>query len=434
MLEWQDYMSKLLSETSGFDGITLSLDDSGPEIGVPPVIKASILMLDKMQANQGRLNIMVFPEKLQSIFIFTLVKLLHNISEGKIEKEYNPESFVPGEKLRLGNAVVEFLGIKERDGKTRINLRLSDLNRYEAPLDYLPFMQRTNAKKLSPNKKFQEEKKKAQEQLQNPNADSQYLRLLADYKTHMESSIVYMTSIINAKEMLSGCKLCGKSVKETILVGQANYEGAIRNVGTGQLGGIPAIVLASDLYSVSALAEDGHPIQSVIIDGSNARTLLSQLDALDELIRTGVPITCVTDIVSSFDLQPFLDRNFNLWIWNETCITNQLYGATPLLMDYKIRNCAQKTMDYCSVEGYEISTAIQLLYAHRRETKNASAQVLKLFDTLFSLAFTALRETVPFEKAECTQKQDTLKESADWLLREMDYLSDTIFLMLYTFT
>ncbi len=427
MLEWQDYIAKLLSETSGFDGITLSLDDSSPEIGVPPVIKASILMLDRMQANQGRLNIMVFPEKLQSIFIFTLVKLLHNISEGKIEKVYNPESFVPSERLRLGRAVVEFLGIEERDGKTRINLRLSDLLRYEAPLDYLPFMQRTNAKTLSSDKKFQEEKKKAQDLLQSANAGNQYLRLLADYKTHMESSIVYMTSIINAKEMISNCKLCGKSVRDTILVGQANYEGSVRNVGTGQLGGTPAIVLAPDLYAVSALVLNGHPIQSVIIDGSNANALLSQLDALDELIRTGVPITCVTDIVSSFDLKPFLDRGFNLWRWDETCITDQLYDATPLLMDQKVKNCAQKKVNYCSVAGDEISTAIRLLYVHRKETQNASAQMLKLFDTLFALSFTALRETVPFEKMECAQKQNTLKECSDWLSKEKDYLSEAVF-------
>ena len=427
MLEWQDYIAKLLSETSGFDGITLSLDDSSPEIGVPPVIKASILMLDRMQANQGRLNIMVFPEKLQSIFIFTLVKLLYNIAEGKIDREYNPEAFTPGERLRLGNAVAEFLGTREKEGRTFICLRMADVDYYEAPLEYLPLMQRTNAQRLRSFERFGIAMREARDRLPELNANEEYLRLLADYKTHMESSIVYMTSIINAKEMISNCKLCGKSVRDAILVGQANYEGTVRNVGVGQLGGTPAIVLASDLYTVSALARNRQPIQSVIIDGSNANALLSQLDALDELIRTGVPITCVTDIVSSFDLQPFLNRGFNLWRWDESCITDQLYGVNPLLLDQKVKNCAQKKVDYCSVAGNEISTAIRLLYAHRKEMQSASAQMLKLFDTLFSLSFSALRETVPFEKAECAQKHDALEECADWLLREMDFLSDDVF-------
>lgn len=427
MLDWQDYITKYLSETRSFDGITLACDDLSNDFDVPPVIKASILMLDKMQKNQGQLNIIVFPEKNQSIFIFTLIQLLNNISEGKIKKTYNPEAFIPGEKLKLGNATVEFLGINYNDGKPRISLRNSDLLRYEAPLELLPFMQRTTKKTLSPHKKFQEEKKKAQDQINSTDSGNMYLRLLADYKTHMESSIVYMTSIITAKEMLSNYKLCGKAVKDAILVGQANYEGKIKNVGAGQLEGVPAIVLAPDLYAVSALVQNKHPIQSILIDGSNANALLSQLDALDELIRTGCPITCVTDIVSSFDLQSFLDRGFNLWRWDETSITNQLYDATPLLMDRKIKNCAKKEVDYCSVPGYEISTAIRLLYTHRSETQNASAQMLKLFDTLFSMAFTALRETVPFEKADCAQKQDMLDECKAWLSQEQDYLSNSVF-------
>ena len=73
----------------------------------------------------------------------------------------------------------------------------------------------------------------------------------------MDSSIVSMTSVINAKELLSTCKLCGRDIKSILLVGQADYEGNVKNVGAGQLGGVPAVVLASDLYAIAALA--GHP-------------------------------------------------------------------------------------------------------------------------------------------------------------------------------
>lgn len=47
-------------------------------------------------------------------------------------------------------------------------------------------------------------------------------------------------------------------------------------------------MLASDLYAIAEMAHKGHPVQSIIIDGSNASILLSQLDALDELMRLGV--------------------------------------------------------------------------------------------------------------------------------------------------
>lgn len=75
MLEWADYVSQLLSSTSSFKGVTLSFNDSNEIFEVPPIIKSSILMLDKMTEHQGKFNIIVFPERIQSAFIFTLVKL-----------------------------------------------------------------------------------------------------------------------------------------------------------------------------------------------------------------------------------------------------------------------------------------------------------------------------------------------------------------------
>ena len=74
-------------------------------------------MLDKMMKNQGQFNIIVFPERIQSIFIFTLVKLLYNISERRIESTYDPKEFKPGDHLRFGSAVIEFVGVTEEDKK-----------------------------------------------------------------------------------------------------------------------------------------------------------------------------------------------------------------------------------------------------------------------------------------------------------------------------
>lgn len=423
MLEWHDFVEQLLSEESSFDGISLSFDGTAHSVGVPPIIKASVLMLDKMITHQGKFNILVFPERIQSIFIFTLIKLLHNIAEGKIERAYNPEAFKPGEKLKLGNAVVEFVGIEENKNERRMRIKVADLI-ISAPIEYFPLFQLTNTqRRLSTYKQYVAEKKKVEGLVSYSTADEKFLKLLADYRTHMDSSIVNMTSVINAKELLSTCKLCGRDIKDILLVGHADYEGNVRNIGAGQLGGVPAIVLASDLYAIAALADQGHPIQSIIIDGSNANILLSQMDALDDLMRLGVPITCVTDIVNSFDLQPFLDRQFNVWRWDETSITDHLYDVNPLSSDRKIKHCAKREVEYLVSDGNEISIAIRKLYFHRGEAQTLSAQMLKLFDKLFSLAFVALRETVPFNDGQLIQPKLILDECSSILADEKNYLS-----------
>ena len=424
MLEWQEYVSHILAGSTSFDGISLSFDDSEQGFNVPPIIKASILMLDKMLQHQGPFNIMVFPERIQSIFIFTIVKLLYNISEGRIDHGYDPTSFKKGDRLRFESAVVEFDSIIEDGAEERMKIRLAESLTVSAPVEFFPLFQRTvTTKKLSTYKQFNEARKLAEAKISQMTASQQYVKLLADHKTHMESSIVDMTSILNAKQLINGCKLCGQSIKDAVLIGQADYEGNVRNTGAGQLGGIPAIVLASDLYAISEMAEKGHPIQSIIIDASNANALVAQLSELDKLMHYGIPITCVTDIVNSFDLQPFLERGFNLWRWDETSITDKLFDASPLSSDKKTKHCARKKVDYLVTDGKETSTAIRLIYLHRKESQTASAQMLKLFDKLFSLAFTALHETVPFGESECVKINSSLDDYEHLLATEQPYLS-----------
>lgn len=426
-MEWQEYISQLLSIKSSFDGITMSFSDNAGSFGVPPIIKSSILMLDQMQEHEGKANILVFPERIQSIFIFTLIKLLYNIFEGRIESNYDPSTFQVGEHLRLGKAVVKCLGVEERDVGRCLMFQLADMDKYSSPIEYLPLFQKTNAQKLSKWKVFVEERKKAWVKQASMKPEEQYLQLLADHKTHMDSSIVNMTSIINAKELISNCMICGQNIKDAILVGQADYEGNVTNIGAGQLGGIPAIVLAADLYAISEMVRNGHPIQSIIIDASNANALLSQLPALDELLHLGVPITCVTDVVNSFDLQPFLDRGFNLWRWDESSITSSLYDAVPLQSDKKIKYCANRKVDHLEADGQEISTAIKLLYAHRKEMKNASAQLMKIFEKLFSQAFAVLWETVPINEILGNQIRTSLEECNLLLSREKIFLAEKTF-------
>lgn len=423
MLEWQDYVSQLLLSKSSFDGITLSFSDSDKTVGVPPIIKSSILMLDRMLEHQGKFNILVFPERNQSIFIFTIVKLLYNIFEGRIDSNYDPNAFAPREKLRFGKAVVEFVGIEMRDGEKCMILQLADL-KISAPIAYFPLFQKTNAKNLSKYKVFVEAKKQARTELPLMKAEEKYLQLLYDHKTHMDSSIVNMTSIINTKELIGECKLCGQNISSSVLVGQADYEGNVKSIGAGQLGGTPAIVLATDLYAIAAMAERGHPIQSIIIDASNTNALTSKVDALDTLMRIGVPVTCVTDVVNSFDLQPFQERGFNLWRWDETSITERLYNVMPLISDQKTKHCAKRKVDYLSADCNEISTAIKLLYAHRKESQAASAQMMKIFDKLFSWAFAALWETVPIGEAQRTQVSKSLDECSVVLSTEKIFLAE----------
>jgi len=426
MIKWSEYIDLLISSESCFNGISMSFGNVTTNI--PPLVKASILILDKMVSKQGKYNIMVFPEKVQSIFIFTIMMLLHNIDRGKIERVYDPASFQKGEKLKLGNAVFEFLEIEQRSGKQCVKIKTADLQSYSAPLEFLPFFQRTNTqRRLSNFTQFVKAKKEIKKKLKGLVPDEKHLLKLADYKTHMDSSLFYMTSLMSTKEMIEGCKLCGKKLSDLLLIGQVNYNGEIRNLGTGQMTGIPAIVLAPDLYAIVAATQNQHPVQSVIIDASNINSFLGQLDELDKLVRFGVPITCVTDVMNSFDLQPLLVRNFNLWRWDETSITKRLYNATPLSSDLKTKHCATRKINYLMVKGCEVSDATRRIMSHRNEIKEQSPKMMQLFSKLYALTISALRAIVPLNEYDISTAHQILNECKNDLIRERTYLAPDMY-------
>lgn len=421
-MEWSEYISYLLASGKDLENLSISLDEGHTISEIPPIIKTSITMLDKMIEKQGQLNILVFPEKVQSIFIFTLMKLFHNISSGKIKSNYDPTGFIPGEKLKVGNAIVEYLGMQEIDGNPYLSIRLADLDSCTAPLSYCPIFQRvTTKRRLSKYAQYNAARKAAVTAMNKKSSGSEQLAYVTDMKTHMDSSIFTMTSVVGAKEQLRKCRIGGKKVTDVFFIGQADFEGNISNVSPGQMSGTPAIVFASDLYAISAAAEENNQIQSIIIDGSNSNTLHDQLDALDELIKLNIPIVCITDIVNSFELTSLAVRGFNVWRWDKDSITDQLYDAVPLSSDRKIKNCARQTVTYLKADGAEISTAMKLLASHRKESEEQSPQMMKLFECLNNLTFSALRTTIPLSDIVVDMADKELDDCQEILAKEKIY-------------
>lgn len=426
-MEWNDYLASILSSDKEFEGLTISLDGGHSTTNIPSIIKASIIMLDKINEKQGKRNVIVFPEKEQSGFIFILMSLFHSISSGKIKSKYDPMNFSKNERLKVGNAVVEYLGTEIRDGKICIIIKLADLDSYSAPIEHLPVFQKANTRRrLSKYAQYKAAIKLATEGDKLLTTGNANLIYAANMKTHMDSSIFVMTSVAGAKDQILNCRIGGKKVTDIFFLGQSDYEGNITNIGPGQLSGTPAIVYASDLYAINAAVENNNnPIQSIIIDAFNMKALLNQLDALDELLRVDIPVVCIMDVSNSFELEQLSLRGFNIWRWDRDSLTDQLYGATKLSLERKVENCAKQDVEYMKAEGEEISNVMKVLAKHRKETQEQSPKIMRLFEKLSSLTFNALRQTIPFSDKEIYNAQIILSECETILQKESQYLNVT---------
>lgn len=271
--------------------------------------------------------------------------------------------------------------------------------------------------------KFSSERKSLEESNQLIEESGTYLSHLKKYKTHMSSSVYYVSSVTGVKEQLANMRFCDEKLSDYLLIGQANYAGMITNLGVGQMLGIPAIVLSPDLYAVAASIDNGNPIQSVIIDLSNMNLIISQMDMLDELLEKKIPVIFVTDTANSLDLTELVSRKFNVWRWDKGSITKELYSHSNTTINYALENCVKQNVQYIKLVGNEISESAKILAKYRWKTQEQSVQIMDMYGKLTGLSFDILRETVPTSDVEVQLKANILDECKSILEHERSYIT-----------
>ena len=431
MLSWNEYIEELLSTPTVLDNMFLQYGDNA--IAVSPIVKASIQMLESMIETEGRHNVFVFPEIKELLYEFVLSKIVFNVAAGKINITYDPHTFKPGQKLKYKNCVVEFDRYAENDyqGKDRVYIRFADGASYGVPAEIAPIFQIADAdtKRFSKSKAFYDvySAKKAIEELRSSPEKRDIIEALTDYKTHLDGSIFLITSIKNAKEYFDQTFINGTPLKDVLLIGKVQTDGTIDSCYPGQLSGNPAIVLASDLYSVIRAIEQGAKVQSIIINSSQNTLIDNQLDTLDDLSREEFPILCLTDTSNSFELDVLLDRGYNVWRWDANSLVETVHASDQKTAGHRIQNCAKQNVAYERVNCVEITDALQLIYSHKAEIESQGTDVISAYNKLFSLLFTSLRIAVPFEREEIGRVQGILEKCKVALEHEKKFMSQELY-------
>ena len=402
MFEWNEYLKLVLDSRTVIDQLALSSGESSKRIS--PIVKASVLMLEDMILSQGIHNIIVFPEIAQLSKEFLLSKALNNIAIGKIHMSYDPNKFVKGQVLKFRDCAVEFESIETNiiNGQkyTLIFVKFSDGMSYGIPIEYAPYFQISESKKLSTYEKFKKvfsihEAKNAYE---NPILTESFLDTLENHKTHLNSSIFYVSSVSSTRDFLTTTSLNNKRISDLLFVAQVNGDGELSNISIGQLTGRPAIIVASDLYAVQNAINKGVTTpQSIIFDASQQGIIDRQLDAFDALNKLHFPIVCTTDTADSFELNQLISRNYNIWRWDSDSITEELLSNSDTIVQHRLSNCAQHSIEYRCIADEAISLAIKKLYGQKAYIEEQRPKIISAYEKLFSIALTMLRSAIPFD-------------------------------------
>ncbi|SHI78188.1 DrmE family protein [Propionispora hippei] len=393
-MEWSDYVREELLRKSCL--YSLEVTGGNDFTGVPPIIRVSIDLLNRFLSAGEKYLVMVFPERKEISFLLTVLKIISDILEGRVQSEYNPALFKKGQKLKCKNCIVEFDRLEITNEEQLLWVKNADCS-VGIPIDLAPFFQFVETSRLlSKDINFSRIKRQIRKERLAMTSGERLVASLIDNKTHFKCTFFYVSQVNKAKEFTNSVRINGKTIKEILLIGQSDAEGNLKIVNAGQLAGEPAIVLAPDLYAVNEAVKQNSEVKLLLVDVSNGNLIANQLDVLDELKTKGFPVIFLTDTLNSFDLDVLEQRGFWVWRWDEESITSMLYDEHLNQMDQRIKNCACKKIEYISCdERNTISKIFFLLHKNRQDIADAAQNVSVIYDKLVSLVFNLIRAMIP---------------------------------------
>lgn len=420
-MNWEEYIKEVLSEEKYLDDIHLAID--GNDIEIPDLIKASVYLLEKILANQGRCNVFVFPDGVVTPYIFMLSKLIYNIGIGKISSDYDVEKFQSGQKLKFGSCITEFvkLDYEPSFNEEAIFLKFSNCTCI-CPKQFAPYFQTVSTKRrLSKYSVFKKEKERIESEEKDHN---QIINSLYDMKTHMMESLIYISSLSKSIEFTKEIKIDNKDISDYFFISQTDYSGTLQTV-KGLYSGTPALIFSSNIAYANAAIRNGASVQSFIINLID-NDINSQLPELDELIDTKVPVLCVTDTSHSFDLDELHRRGFNFWRWDEHTITDQMCSGSDEISK-KAAHCKHQEITYNEICDKRVSDAFNALYGYRHSIENESAIINTVYNRLFELSCSFLRRITKLDSSERMAYMVSVCECENILEKEQPFLDSTLY-------
>lgn len=426
-MNWNEFVKEKLNQESWIEGLSLQYKNEESTFDFPPMIKFSLWLAEnKTENDKKRLNI-VFPEKKELFFLFSLLKVINDIYNGIVEVTYDPHAFIKGQKLKYGNCVVEFDSIHRNNANEMLCIKLAADSKYSVPISQAPFFQTVDTKKrLSRLDTFL----KTYSSYKQINNSKKYyediIRKLKNHKTHMNGTVFCIAKINYLYEMMENLRINGEKLENVFLTGKLDFEGNIKNIGKGQLTGIPSIVIGSDLYSASTALYEGIVPTSFIVDISNEKQFGSQLDVFDELCQKDFPIICITDSANSFNLKYLEDRGFETWRWDKNYITKDFFDKNKNKSSEIISNCIEIKIDFIKCSCEEVSNSFNILNTYKKQ-EDFSSSMVDVFSKLFNMIFFTMRNVTELTRDQQTQFKNDIEECEYLLDQEKKYISSEIY-------
>ncbi len=423
---WEEYLRKLLSKSLPAD--TYKITDGQFRGHFPQIVKASILMHEKMVLKEFNRNIFIFPETLKLAPLITIYFYLYLVSKDIVTKQYNLGDFEIGEIIRYKNCRYKYLGIVERNERLYLKLKTSDLDSAEIPIEGLPVFNRSKAQQLSKRSCLYKysEILEIDEHIQGSENKHQKFYELRKYKGHMSSAILHIGNIGNFKNEVNSLSVNNVELKDLMLFHKGENDGSSKNLFYEGVRGSPSVIVSKNLYSARNIVKN-KSINQIIYEITDVNKFNEEFSYLDSLIDNEDPLLVIMNEQAISSISLLKERGFKIWLWDNRSMIPQLIGNVHPNIKSKINNSLRRKIDYEIIYNAEINSVYNVVKAYKEEVKKEQKAANDIFVLIIDLFFRYSRNILSVNSLNIENRHLVLSELLGKLEKEKPYISEKMY-------
>ena len=268
----------------------------------------------------------VLPDNNCNIIPLLLTKYFANM---QFKKDYAGsvlDDIQPGQHLRLGKAVVEFLGIDE---KNQIQFRVERKNSITVtcPINGMHYLFEKTEGAISSWKTWNEAQKTANQKLLGANKILDELRIK---RTALRKTIILLSAKNDFRNFTGSLYINGMPCEEMITYGEIDLDSVekfkLYNKGRGDcLPSISVTTKTEELYYLLKCGKNREKIHSIFSVMDKFDEIISNPDTFKKILKYNIPFTVFVS-ESDFEGVPLLiDFGFDIWHWKPSTMQSDVF-------------------------------------------------------------------------------------------------------------
>lgn len=359
-MNWAKLLDDYYTNYPFLRDMVVTNQETGQRSGLSRIIRYSAAFANRQfeQDKIKRLCIQM-PEKSDAALWITLLAAFQSMKHG-IDSIYAPgEEFRKGQKLRIYDAIVCYVGtIKDTDDVQKIGVYYDGDTHWMPETKFKSLFQRVNTNRNpSSHAAVKAAMRSAREYVANNDSmPLSAIERILGFRTYnnmalFSDSVGILTQSVLLDRFLEQYEVYGEKLDRLLLVASANEQGEPTIRQSGQYDCTAQLIQAYDMYNMRRyVRKHGSGMNGIIVDGMDMFVRsMSEIDTF--LHETDMPLVVVCSDADVEQMHYLTERGFAIWQWHKKalsesgCANGNIFASAFERLDRRICNATNITQE-----------------------------------------------------------------------------------------